>query len=250
MLQDQTNSEKIGLLEPCNSECSFCFLNYTDVLVDSPLFKGLERREIGSIIRQVHHRVRSLARNEVLAVEGDKLHQLFIVLEGSVVGEMMDFEGNILRVEKMGASRAIATAFLFGEKGRLPVTVTALEPAKILLIEKQDLLSLFVVNRVVMKNFLDIISDRAQFLGQRIKILSLPGLKGKVAFYLLELMKKKGALSFRMPNSQQELADMFGTTRPSVGRVMRELHNEGYIRAQGKEIKILNRTGLSALLGS
>ena len=238
----------IDYIEPCREECAFCFLNFTDILVHNPLFRGLDRRELGAVIRNTHHQVRELDKNEVFAFAGDRLHHLAFVVEGAVVGEMLDMEGNIVRVEKMVTSRAIATAFLFGKSGTYPVTVTATEPTKLLLVEKQDLLELFTSNRNILKNFLDLISDRAQFLSQRIRMLSLRGLKAKVALYLLEIMKESGDVAFRIPQTQNEMAEMFGTTRPSVGRIFRELHNEGFIEAKGKQIRILDQSGLSSLI--
>ena len=248
MLHSQQQQDTQMIIEPCNSDCSFCFLNYTDVLERNLLFKGLNKSEIGFIINKVHHQVRTVEKNGIIAMEGDMLRHLIIVVEGSVVGEMMDFDGNILRVETIEASKSLATAFIFGEKNRFPVTVIALESTRLLLIEKDELLSLFSENKIVMRNFLDMISDRAQFLSRRIKMLTLPDLKAKVAFYLLEQMKRSGNSQFRIPNTQQELSEILGSTRPSVGRIFRELHNENYIHARGKEIKVLDTAGLSSLL--
>ena len=42
--------------------------------------------------------------------------------------------------------------------------------------------------------------------------------------------------------------NLFGVTRPSLGRVIRELDQDGYIIATGQHIKILNRKKLSDLL--
>ena len=242
------NMENSQLIEPCNKECSFCFLNYTDVLKKNYLFKNLYPNEIGEIIREIHHQVKQLEKGEILAVEGEELHHLMIIVKGSVVGEMMDFEGNIIRVEKLRAPETVATAFLFGESGKLPVTITATEESKFLLIKKNDLLELFRKNPVVLKNFLSIISDRAQFMSRRIKLLSLTTIKGKISTYLLDLVKKNRSLDLILPHSQQELAEIFGVSRPSVGRTFREMHENGCIEAKGKQVKILDTARLSDLL--
>lgn len=249
MLQNQEKLPELTSLEPCREECSFCFLNFTDVLLKNPLFTGLEKRQVGGIIRNVLHQVRELREGEVFVRSGDRVHHLVIILEGAVVGEMIDPEGNVLRVEKIKAPLAIATAFLFGKNDRYPVTVSVTETTKLLLIARDDVLKLFSRNSMVMINFLDMISDRAQFLGQRIRMLTLPGLKVKMAFYLLGLLDSTGRYDFRLPHTQKELSELFNTTRPSVGRIFRDLHREGYIHAEGKQIRILDRSGLVSLLG-
>lgn len=248
MVQIHEILEKTGEIKPCNENCSFCFLNYTDVLEKNYLFRSINPFEIGQIISKIHHQVKTLKKGEVLATEGEKLNHLWLIVTGSVVGEMMDFEGKILRVEQLSAPETVATAFLFGESGRLPVTITAKEETKLLSIHKNDLLQLFKENQVVMKNFLDIISDRAQFMSRKIKLMSLNTIKGKISFYLLDLVKKTGKSEFRIPHNQQELAEIFGVSRPSVGRAIREMHDQECIFAKGKEIRIVDNAKLSGLL--
>ncbi|MBN2520952.1 MAG: winged helix-turn-helix domain-containing protein [Bacteroidales bacterium] len=51
-----------------------------------------------------------------------------------------------------------------------------------------------------------------------------------------------------LDKSENELNELFGLIRPSLGRVIRELDQDGYIIATGKHIKILNRKKLSDLL--
>lgn len=235
-------------LKPCTKECALCFINYTDALLQNSLFAGLERREVGRLIRNVHHQVRRLQKNEILASEGETLYSFLVIVEGTIIGEMMDNEGNMLTVEKRSAPQSVATAFIFGQKNKLPVTITATEATTLLIIPREELLSMFNLSKTVMKNFLDTISNRAQFLGERIKILSMKDLKGKLAFYLMEVMKKNGRETFRILHSQQELAEMFGSTRPSIGRVIRELNQAKLIETNGKHFRILNKKRLSQLI--
>lgn len=241
---------KNSQIELCNDNCSFCFLSYNDVLIKNPLFRGLSHYETGEIIKNIHHQVKTLHKNEILAIEGDSLNQMIIILKGAVVGDMMVFEGNVLRLEKVEAPDTIATAFIFGESGKLPVTITATESTHLLLIQKEDLLNLFLSNKLILNNFLNIISERAQFLRKKIKLLGLYSIKGKIAFYLLELHKKTGNNKLTLPHTQAELAEMLGVARPSIGRTFRELHNSNIIKAKGKKLEIINKIKLSELLKS
>ena len=47
--------------------------------------------------------------------------------------------------------------------------------------------------------------------------------------------------------TQNDLADYFGVARPSVSRAIGELEQEGFIEANGKNIRILDKEGLSGL---
>ena len=117
-----------------------------------------------------------------------------------------------------------------------------------IVIHRQDLLQLFKMNATVLHNFLNAISNRTQHLSGRIKLLALNSIRGKIAHLLLDEVTKAGTAEIKLKNTQEELAGMFGVARPSVARAMRELHSEGIIRARGKNITILDRPALSALL--
>jgi CRP-like cAMP-binding protein len=223
-------------------------LNYTDILAENYLFRNLAKKEIGEIIRNVHHQVKKCKKGDVIALEGDSYDQLIIIVKGSVVGEMMDFEGRVLRVEQRSVPETVATAFIFGKNNRLPVTITAMEETRLLLIPREDLVDLFAKNAVVLHNFLDIMANRAQFLSRQLKLLGLSSIKGKIAHYLLEQVKKQGSDYIQMMHTQNELSEMFGVARPSVARALREMNEEEYILSKGKKIQIIDKTRLSVLL--
>lgn len=246
MLQKTENNS--DWIEPCNDQCSFCFLNYVDILAENFLFRGLSRTELGQIIKDIHHQVKRCNKNEVIAQEGEIWDKLMIIVKGSVVGEMMDFEGRVLRIESRKSPETVATAFIFGSNNRLPVTITALEETRLLLIPKEEILQLFSDNKKVLNNFLDIMANRAQFLSNQLKLLGMNSIKGKIAHYLLEQMKKQNGEIITLPHSQTELSEMFGVARPSVARALKELNRSGYISSKGKKIEILNKAGLSTFL--
>jgi len=216
--------------------------------MQNPLFRGLDKEITARMIKSTQHQVKRLKKGEIFAHEGDPVINLIIIVGGTVVGEMMDLHGNMLLVEKRTVPQSIATAFLFGKRTNYPVTITATEETKLLLIARQDLLNLFTQSSEIMKNYMDTIADRAQFLSGRIKLLSLPGLRAKLAAYMLELMNQNGKTEIQLPHTQQELADMFASTRPSVGRLIRELHDEGIIRARGKKVTVVEVQKLKAFI--
>lgn len=239
---------KISQIEPCNANCSFCFLNYADILGENFLFRNLNPEQIGEIIRNVHHQVRSFRKGDLIAGSGETYNNLYIIVEGGVVGELIDFEGRVLRIEELRAPDTIASAFIFGQDNSLPVNITATQDTRLLSIPREDLLKLFRSHEAVMHNYLDIMANRAQHLSRKIRLLGLQSIRGKIAHYLLELVKKADSTSLILPHTQNEIADMLGTTRPSVGRVFRQMHQEGYIEARGKQVKIIDAAGLSAWL--
>lgn len=229
-----------NFIKPCNPNCSFCFLNYALVLSQNNLFRGLTPSEIGVVIKKVHHQVRSFSRGDMVLQAGLEYLRLMIIVEGAVVAEMVDFEGRVLKIEQLEAPNTIASAFLFGNDNHLPVMVTALNDTRVILLHRDDLILLFQQDTRIMRNFLDMISTRAQFLSSKIKMLGFQTIKGKLAHYLLQMYKLQQSTKITVEKTQNELAEMFGVARPSLSRALRELHAEGVVNARGRHVELLN----------
>jgi CRP/FNR family transcriptional regulator, dissimilatory nitrate respiration regulator len=220
-------------------------INY-ELLSRSPIFKGLDAASTESLLKTINYRVRKFPAGSVIAVSGDEVTSLHIVISGMVKGEMVDYEGRTLKIEDIGAPRALAPAFLFGSGNRFPVNVTSVTDAELLIVDKQDFVKLLCSNDHLLSNYLDTISNRSQFLSDKIKFFTFKTIKGKLAHYILE-KSGKNQVRIRFGRTQQELAEFFGVARPSLSRALRELEDEGFITASGKEITILSRNGLVEL---
>jgi CRP/FNR family transcriptional regulator, dissimilatory nitrate respiration regulator len=215
------------------------------LLVKSPLFKGLKVEEIISILSAVPYRIKKIKSGSLLSQSGDQVNSLMIVTEGFVKGEMTDYAGRVIKIEDIHAPGALAPAFMFGSNNRFPVDIIAGSDCEILLVEKSEFLKLLRRNAVILVNFLDMISNRSQFLSDKIKFLNFKTIKGKLAYFLLQKAGKETAVHLTM--TQSDLADYFGVARPSVARALGEMEREGYLEAKGKNIKILDKQALANL---
>ena len=216
------------------------------LLCKAPLFKGLSPSEIETILSKVFYKVKKFQAGSMISQSGEQVNSLMVVISGIVKGEMVDYAGRVIRIEDIPAPGALASAFMFGNHNRFPVNVIAISDGELLLIEKSDFLDLLKKNDLLLVNFLDMISNRSQFLSEKIKFLNFKTIKGKLAHYILQKAGKE-SFSVTLGMTQNELADFFGVARPSVARALRELETEGYIEAKGKKIKITDKDGLSDL---
>ena len=213
-----------------------------------PLFAGLSREELSVLLDQSSCRIRSFGKGELVAVAGDEIGFMHIVVEGHVTGEMVDFAGKVIKIEDIEPPRPLAPAFLFGEQNRYPVNITAGSDVKILSIPRDEFLKMMQSSERVLRNFVNIVSSRGQFLSNKIRFLSFTTIKGKLVQYMLELALSSKSDLFMLPLSQSMLSELFGVARPSVGRAIVELKEAGLIDADGRQVRLLDRNGLSALL--
>ncbi len=210
------------------------------------LFRGLKFDDIIKILETVPHKVRRFRSGTMVAQSGEVVNSLMIVVSGTVKGEMVDYAGRVIKIEDISAPGALASAFIFGNKNRFPVNVVAVSDVELLLVGKSDFLAVLMNNDRVLTNFLDMISNRSQFLSEKIKFLSFKTIKGKLAHFILQKSGTAGP-AVLMEMTQNDLADFFGVTRPSVARAIGAMEAEGLIEAKGKIVVILDRERLAGL---
>jgi len=218
-----------------------------EILSKSPVFRGLPAPEIELLFNQINYSIKKYAKNEIVALRDEKCESLMILLKGSVKGEMLDFSGKVIKIEDIQAPRPLASAFLFGEKNKFPVDIVTLEEIELLIISKQSVVKLLQNSTIVLRNFMDAISNRSQFLSAKLWFLSFKTIREKMTQYLLELSKPDKS-RITLPKSQQELAEYFGVTRPSFARVISDMEKEGLIETQRRDILIKDRARLIKIL--
>ncbi|HPF92373.1 MAG TPA: Crp/Fnr family transcriptional regulator [Tenuifilaceae bacterium] len=217
-------------------------------LSNSPFFVGLSAADLEVIFSKIAFSVKSFSKGQTIAQRDEEVKNMLIVVEGVVKGEMVDFSGKILKVEEIQAPQPLAHAVMFSKINKFPVDVVALTNCKILFIPRSDVLRLMQTNEVILKNFLSAVSNRAHFLTTKLWFLSFKTIKEKVAHYLLNLSKSETRTTIILPKSHQELAELFGVTRPSLARVLSEMEHEGIIIVNRREVEIVNKRKLLEMI--
>ena len=207
------------------------------------IFKGLEDANIESLLRQIVFQRKHFNEENLVVSQGEPCNRLLILIEGKVKTEMIGPSGKNLKIEDMEAPSVLAPAFIFGKKNQFPVNIITLSESKFIVIPRGELLKLFQLNEQILQNFLAMISSRAQFLSEKLRFHSFKSLRSKLAFYLMD---EAGQLkTFKLRHSQNELAELFGVARPSVGRIMLQLQEEGIIDVRYKQVNIVDMQRLS-----
>lgn len=215
-------------------------------LLSNPLFHNINAAELRKNFDGMMYRQKVFDKGEILAHQGDVCNRLIILTKGSVRGEMIDYSGRLIKIEDIAAPRAIAPLFLFGAANHYPVEVTANEVTETIIIPRESILKLFRRNETFLENYMNISANYAHTLSDKLFFLSFKTIRQKLASYLLRLSGQGS--SFLMDRSQQELADYFGISRPSLARELGHMQNDGLILADRKQITILNKEVLKQLI--
>jgi len=221
--------------------------NIIESLLSCPLFRGYDKEPLERLFQTIHFQIKKYHKNQMFVQMEEPCDHLMIILEGSVRGEMVDFSGKTIKIEDIEAPNSVASAFIFGEKKRFPVNIVANSPVSVLYIPKSSLLQMFQKSSIFLENFLNMVSTRAQFLSMKIKFLSFKTIKGKIAHLILSQGGKENDV-IKLNRSQEAIASLFGVTRPALARAMGEMAGDGLIEVHRKEIRIVDREGLSGLV--
>ncbi|MGL5745142.1 MAG: Crp/Fnr family transcriptional regulator [Cetobacterium sp.] len=202
------------------------------------LFKDIEESEIKEIFKAISFDIKKFEKDDIVFFRGDTLDGISIVINGNLSAEMLKDTGDVQKIENLSTGDLIASAFIFGENNIIPVDLIALEKTEVLHIDKRNLLKLFNLKETILINFLNEISDKTQFLSNKVwKSFNSKTIREKMLDYI-EQNKIEDKVLFK--HSIKELSEMFGVSRPSLSRVISEFVEEGILERDGKNRFKLN----------
>lgn len=216
-------------------------------LVNCPLFRGLSAERIKELIgNSDNYVVNTYQKGDVIAHRDSNYSGLMILLSGKITGQMTYRSGKNIVIDMVEESQLIAPAFLFGGYNRLPVDVIAQTQTQILTLHRGFIFELMQENVIILSNFIDIISNRANVWSKKIYLLSFQSLKSKVVSYVLDNSSDQQPV-LKIPEVDQ-IADYFLSTRSSVIAVLDDLSKRKFISVEGQTITVVNRCALSDIL--
>jgi len=225
------------------------FINSREIPIEKcKIFENICEEKLAEAFKKIHFQIKTYQANEPVLTGNAKCNNLMIILQGTVKTELSDMKGATIHIADIKEKGTLAPAFLFGKTNFLPVDIIAKTNVEILFIPKNEVYKLFKFCPGFLTNFLNLISERTQFLVHKIQFLSFNTIKGKMAFYLLKNSKEQNSDIIKLKETQNELAENFCVTRTSVARVLSQLKEEKTIKVKGKTIEITDKQKLSAYL--
>ena len=208
-----------------------------------PLFKGIDKVDIVTLIERTDYDVKILEKGELAARQNEQIRFLNIIIDGLVRTQMITKEGNLLEIEFLEAFHPLAPAFIFAERNYFPVDVIALERCVLISIPKSDWMVQMMANEKLFDNFMKMNSNMMVFLSSKIQLLSIKSLRAKLSLYILENTTPEQN-SFYLKRTQTQLAEFFGVQRPSLARTLGEMLDEGVITLCQRKLTVVNRAKL------
>ena len=197
-----------------------------------PVFQGLTEQElqqleqIGAIRRQNFH------KHETVFHEGDLVHEIGIVLEGSVLIENNDLWGNKSILSRVEKGQVFAESYAFHE---VPLMVDAIadEDSLILFLDVQWLMEEQNAQATwyckMLKNLLLISTKKNRNLSNRIFCTTAKTVRGRLAAFFSEQAAKAGNNTFDIPFNRQQMADYLNLDRSALSKELGKMREEGLL---------------------
>lgn len=210
-----------------------------EILKKSLIFKSLTSKEIKEILEEIKYDRKKYENGVNIAFRGDKVGGLNILLKGIVTTEMLTKDGNVKKIEDLVESDILASAFIFGENNVYPVDLIANGEVEILYINKNNFLKLLSLEKRILENFLNEISNKTQLLSSKIwNSFNNKTIGEKIKNFIFN-NQRKGEFVI---NNLKALSESFGIARPSLSRVLSIYVNEGKLERMGRnKYRILDK---------
>ncbi len=196
-------------------------------------------------------KTRQYQAKEVVYREGDYPNYLYLLKSGKLKTIRTDHYGKELVIGLVSDGEFFGyNAILEGTDQR--ETTVALETAEVLLIPRNDFLTLLESNRDVAVRFIKLLAGSVKAQEERLLQLAYAPVRERTASALLELYERfvidSGQDEIRI--SRDDLAAMVGTATESLIRTLSDFKDADIIRVKGRSISVVSPEKLRQFVGA
>jgi CRP-like cAMP-binding protein len=221
-------------------------MNITEIFQRIDFFNDLDKAVL-SKFEQIAT-VQNFQNGETIMLAGDGRKAIFFIAKGQakIIYDSKSVRSNILSL--LGVGDFFGEVQLFSEKGKSPISVKAEEECVVIIFKGKDFL---VETMNIPKLSITFLTQTMQKLNRaymQIAALTTSTIKGRIKSCIMLFIDERGvrithnnvaAIKLKNRPTQQQLAEMSGTTRETVNRELAALIKDGYIELDGKDLILL-----------
>ena len=202
------------------------------------LFAELDDRELASIAAVA--KVRRYAKDDVIFHADESGDVFCLIKEGQVKVTMISPEGKEIILSMLGPGEFFGEMALLDDAPR-SATVVATEPIELVTIYRNDFLQILQENFSITRKVFAELSRRLRNASNRIESLATMDVYGRLARFFLDLARENGKpldngyVAVTRP-THQSIANMIGTSRETVSRLIHDLMRQNLLLSEGKTI--------------
>lgn len=225
---------------------------YYPILEKCALFRKINGVEFGQLMRCLGAQVKNYKEEEYVFLSGDVVNYIGIVLTGVVEIMKESLAGSKHILAFLEPSDMFAEGIVCSARRISPVTVRVKEDSEILFIPYERMIkscgNSCTFHLSLIQNMMVILGEKNIRLNRKLELLTLKGMREKLASYLLNEANERGSSMFQIMLNRTELADYLNVSRTSMCRELARMKDEGLIDYYGNSFKLLDKKGLAEIL--
>ena len=209
-------------------------------MVQWPILQELSEEDRSRVLEATT--VRTYVKDETVFNQGDPGGAFHLLSKGRMAVRVATPSGEVVTLSILGPGDFFGEQALLGPRHVRTASVVALEPAETLSMDLARFDQLRRTNPSVERFLVDVLAAQVRRLtAHLVEALYVPA-EQRTVRRLLSLLPlyRGGSSTVVVPVTQEDLATMAGTTRPTVNRVLRALEDAGSLRLSRGRIEVLD----------
>ncbi|MGE5576791.1 MAG: Crp/Fnr family transcriptional regulator, partial [Syntrophothermus sp.] len=206
------------------------------LLREVPLFAGMNDTEFTRLAGIAHER--RYPRNAVIFFADEPGDALFVIKAGSVKIYLLADDGREKTLAIFGKGDFFGEMALLDERPRSAIAET-LEDTHLLVVDKADFSRLLESTPGMALKIIQVLTERLRQANAQLEGLAFADVRTRVAAALARLASEhgvavEGGVRIGLKLTHQQLANLVGTSRETVTRILCELQDEGELIMDGR----------------
>ncbi len=216
---------------------------YLNVLSNSDLFKGIENKDILSILPCIGAFMRTYKKGEFVFESGRKIDCIAVLLEGSLYIQSDDYWGNRSILRHISEGEIFGEAYAFSGGIGMLNDVVAIDDCVVLFLNANKILSTCAsacdFHTRLVQNLFFVISQKNTQLVEKLGFVTKRSTREKLIAYLSQESKKQNSANIVIPFNRQQLADFLSVDRSAMSNELCKMRDEGLLTFRKNNFKLL-----------
>lgn len=182
--------------------------------------------------------IRIYKRNHVVFHAGDPAGSVHVVRTGTFAVQMASANGTNTIVAVLGPGEVFGETAVIRQGYTRTATVLALEPSSTLMIPAQAFNEIRAKHPIVDRLMIELLADRLETMGRRLCEAYGEDVLHRCLLRLAELTITSKDKPAALAITQEQLAELVGTTRPSVNQALHRLQERGLVSLSRGKITV------------
>ena len=156
--------------------------------LNAPLFAGIKTEDMGAMLHCIGYHISSFSSGEIIALEGEHLKHVGIILSGRVDMVKEDLWGNKTMLLRMGRNEIFGETFACGDDSLSTVTFLVSEDATVMFMPFSRVMHSCTMacgfHHRLIENMVRLIAGKNRELMQKVDVVSKRTIREKLLAYL------------------------------------------------------------------